>query len=194
MKNYNKKYNSLQGKFIISSPNMNDTVFKKSLIYIISDNEDGSVGIIINKPALKVKVSTLLGKNIKGVKNLPKIYYGGPVELDKSFILHTNDNKNYDNDIKLDSELMLSNDFSTIEEIILGNGPTKSLLTIGYTGWASFQLHEELKKNDWLELDLDTNIIFTDNYQNKWDQAISKLGINKKLLKNAIFTNYTGLA
>ena len=152
------------------------------------------MGIIINKPALKVKVSTLLGKNIKGVKNLPKIYYGGPVELDKSFILHTNDHKNYDNDIQLDSELMRSNDFSTIEEIILGNGPTKSLLTIGYTGWASFQLHEELKKNDWLELDLDTSIIFTDNYQNKWDQAISKLGINKKLLKHAIFTNYTGLA
>ena len=59
MKNYNKKYNSLQGKFIISSPNMNDTLFKKSLIYIISDNENGSIGIIINKPALKVKFSSL---------------------------------------------------------------------------------------------------------------------------------------
>ena len=194
MKNINKKYNTLQGKFIISSPNMNDTVFKKSLIYIISDNEDGSMGIIINKPALNVKISSFLGKNLKGIKNLPKIYYGGPVELDKSFILHTSDNKNSENHIKLDNDLMLSNDFSTIEEIISGNGPTKSLLTIGYTGWASFQLHEELKKNDWLELDLDTSIIFTDNYQNKWDQAISKLGINKKLLKNAIFTNYTGLA
>ena len=173
---------------------MNDTVFKKSLIYIISDNEDGSMGIIINKPALKVKVSSLLGKDLKGLKNPPKIFYGGPVELDKSFILYTSDNKNYENCIKLDNELILSNDFSTIEEIILGNDPAKSLLTIGYTGWASFQLHEELRKNDWLELDLDTSIIFTDNHQYKWDQAISKLGINKKLLKNAIFTNYTGLA
>ncbi len=194
MKNISKKYNSLQGKFLISSPNINDNIFKKSLIYIISDNEDGSMGIIINKPALKVNVSSLLGKNIEGIKKPPKIYYGGPVELNKSFILHTNDNKNYKNRIELDNDLVLSSDFSTIEEIILGNGPAKSILTIGYTGWASFQLHEELKKNDWLELDLDTSIIFTGNYHNKWDQAISKLGINKQLLKNAIFTNYTGSA
>ena len=194
MKNFNKKYNSLQGKFLISSPNMNDTIFKKALIYIISDNEDGSMGIIINKPALKVKVSSLLGKNIEGIKKLPKIYYGGPVELDKSFILHTSDNKNYENHIKLDNNLVLSNDFSTVEKIILGNGPTKSILTIGYTGWASYQLHEELRKNDWYELDLDTNIIFNGNHQNKWEQAISKIGINKTLLKSAIFTNYTGSA
>ena len=116
MKNINKNI-ILTRKFIISSPNMNDNVFKKSLIYIISDNENGSIGIIINKPALKVKVSSLLGKNIEGIKKLPKIYYGGPVELDKSFILHTSDNKNYENHIKLDSNLVLSNDFSTVEEI-----------------------------------------------------------------------------
>ena len=53
MKNQNKNYHSLQGKFLISSPNINDSVFKKSLIYIISDNEDGSMGIIVNKPAHK---------------------------------------------------------------------------------------------------------------------------------------------
>ena len=194
MKIFNKKYNSLQGKFIISSPNMSDTIFKKTLIYIISDNEYGSVGIIINKPALKVNVSSLFGKNIQAIKKTPKIYFGGPVELNKSFILHTNDNNNYKNNIKLDNNLVLSSDLSTIKEIVLGNGPSKSILTIGYTGWASFQLHKELRKNDWLELDLDTSIIFTDNYQNKWDQAISKIGINKELLKNAIFTNYTGSA
>ena len=194
MKIFNKKYNSLQGKFIISSPNMSDTIFKKTLIYIISDNEYGSVGIIINKPALKVNVSSLFGKNIQAIKKAPKIYFGGPVELNKSFILHTNDNNNYKNNIKLDNNLVLSSDLSTIKEIVLGNGPSKSILTIGYTGWASFQLHEELKKNDWLELDLDTSIIFTGNYQKKWDKAISKLGINKQLLKNAIFTNYTGSA
>ena len=56
MKNQNKNYHSLQGKFLISSPNINDSVFKKSLIYIISDNEDGSMGIIVNKPAHRVNL------------------------------------------------------------------------------------------------------------------------------------------
>ena len=194
MKNKNKNYNSLQGKFLISSPNINDNVFRKSLIYIISDNEDGSMGIIVNKPAHKINLTSLLGENIKDIIQQPQVCYGGPVELDKGFILHTNDYVNDKNHIKLDNGLILSNDFSTIKEIALGIGPSKSIVALGYTGWASFQLHAELKKNDWFELNLDTDIIFAKNHKKKWDQAISKLGINKELLQNAIFSNYSGSA
>ena len=79
MKNLMKKYPSLQGKFLISSPNINDTIFKKTLIYIISDNEDGTMGIIINKPALKINISSILGEKIKVVGKEPKVLYGGPV-------------------------------------------------------------------------------------------------------------------
>ena len=194
MKKYNKKYHSLKGKFLISSPNINDSIFKKSLIYMISDNEEGSMGIIINKPALKINISGLLGENIKEIIKQPQVYYGGPVELDKGFILHTNDYKKDKNQIILNKGLVLSSDFSTVKEIAKGNGPSKSILAIGYTGWSSFQLHAELKKSDWFELDLDIDIIFSKNHKKKWDQAISKLGINKELLQNAIFSNYTGSA
>ena len=194
MKNQNKNYHSLQGKFLISSPNMNDSVFKKSLIYIISDNEDGSMGIIVNKPAYKVNLTSLLGENIKDLIKQPQVYYGGPVELNKGFILHTNDYENNKNNIKLDNGLILSSDFSTIKEIALGSGPSKSILALGYTGWSSFQLHAELKKNDWFELNLNTDIIFARNHRKKWIEAISKLGISKELLQNAIFSNYSGSA
>ena len=194
MKNKNKNYNSLQGKFLISSPNINDNVFKRSLIYIISDNEDGSMGIIVNKPAHKVNLPSLLGENIKDIVQQPQVYYGGPVELDKGFILHTNDYKKDKDQIILSKGLVLSSDFSTVKEIVKGNGPSKSILAIGYTGWSSFQLHAELKKSDWFELDLDIDIIFAKNHKKKWDQAISKLGINRELLQNAIFSNYTGSA
>ena len=194
MKNQNKNYNSLQGKFLISSPNINDNVFRKSLIYIISDNEDGSMGIIVNKPAHNINLTSLLGENIKDISKQPQVCYGGPVELDKGFILHTNDYVKDKNHIKLDNDLILSSNFSTIKEIALGSGPSKSILALGYTGWASFQLQTELKKNDWFELSLDTEIIFAKNHKKKWDQAISKLGINKKLLQNAIFSNYSGSA
>ena len=194
MKNENKNYHSLQGKFLISSPNINDSVFKKSLIYIISDNEEGSMGIIVNKPAQRFNLTSFLGENIKNVIQQPQIYYGGPVELDKGFILHTNDYKSDKNHIKLDNGLILSSDFSTIKKIALGSGPSKSILALGYTGWSSFQLQAELKKNDWFELNLDTNIIFSKNHEKKWDHAISKLGINKELLQSAIFSNYSGSA
>ena len=194
MRKKNKNYHSLQGKFLISSPNINNSVFEKSLIYIISDNEDGSMGIMVNKPADRVYLDSLLGENIKNNIWQPQVYFGGPVELDKAFILHTSDCENNKNHIKLDNDLILSSDFSTIKEIANGNGPSKSILTLGYTGWSSFQLHAELKKNDWFELNLEIDIIFAKNHGKKWDQAISKLGINKELLESAIFSNYSGSA
>ena len=194
MRNKNKNYHSLQGKFLISSPNIIDNVFEKSLIYIISDNEEGSMGIIVNKPAHRVNLTPLLGENVKNSIWQPQVYFGGPVELDKGFILHTNDYEINKNHTKLDNGLILSSDFSTIKKIALGNGPSKSILALGYTGWSSFQLHTELKKNDWFELNLDIDIIFAKNHKKKWNQAISKLGISKELLQNAIFSNYSGSA
>ena len=152
------------------------------------------MGIIVNKPAQRFNLTSFLGENIKNVIQQPQIYYGGPVELDKGFILHTNDYKSDKNHIKLDNGLILSSDFSTIKKIALGSGPSKSILALGYTGWSSFQLQAELKKNDWFELNLDTNIIFSKNHEKKWDHAISKLGINKESLQSAIFSNYSGSA
>ena len=192
MKNLKKKYPSLQGKFLISSPNINDSIFKKALIYIISDNENGTMGIIINKPALKINISSIFGGNVKAIGKQPKVFYGGPVELDRGFILHTDDYKNSENQIKLDNNLALSSDISIIKDILLGNGPSKSIFTIGYTGWGSYQLQMEMRNNDWFEIDLDNEMIFSNNYKNKWKKAISKIGIDSNLLNNAIFSPYTG--
>ena len=83
LKNYKKKYNSLSGKFLIASPNMNDYRFKNTIIYILSDNEEGSMGIIINKPALNIKLDKIF-HDIEPTINIdngstPNIFYGGPV-------------------------------------------------------------------------------------------------------------------
>tara|TARA_A100001011_G_C14185075_1_gene788652 strand:- start:603 stop:1187 length:585 start_codon:yes stop_codon:yes gene_type:complete len=194
MKNLKKKYTSLQGKFLISSPNINDTMFKKALIYIISDNENGTMGIIINKPAIKINISSILGDSVKAIGEQPRVFYGGPVELDRGFVLHTDDYKKSENFIKLDNNLALSSDISIIKDILLGIGPSKSIFAIGYTGWDSHQLQMEMKNNDWFEVDLDNEMIFSDNYKSKWKKAISKLGIDSKLLHSAIFSPYTGSA
>ena len=195
MNNFNKKkYNSLKGKFLISSPNINDDRFKKTLIYIISDNENGTMGIIVNKPALNIDISTLINKTKVNITKKPKIYYGGPVEIDRGFIVHTNDYKKGSNITELDHNLAISSDISIIKDILRGLGPSKSIFTLGYTGWASYQLQYEINNNAWFEIELDSEIIFSSNYKNKWSIAIKELGIDQKLLKSAIFTNYAGSA
>ena len=120
MVNFKKnKYNSLKGKFLVSSPYMNDERFKKTLIYIISDNENGSMGIIINKPALNISIETVLGNlevNKSNKKNIqPKVFYGGPVELDKGFIVHTNDYKHEQDITLIGNDLALSSNIAIIK-------------------------------------------------------------------------------
>lgn len=195
MNNFNKnKYNSLKGKFLISSPSINDERFKKTLIYIISDNKDGSMGVIINKPALNIDISNLITDKEINMVEKPKVYYGGPVELDRGFIIHTNDYKKSSNNTILENDLILSSDISVIKDILKGSGPSKSIFTIGYTGWESYQLQFEINNNAWFEIELSPNIIFSDNNKSKWDMALKKLGINKELLDRAIFSPSAGSA
>lgn len=192
-------YSSLEGKFLVSSPNMSDPRFKKTIIFMISDNEDGSMGIIVNKPALNIDInSILIDMKLPDLKKTilkPKVFYGGPVELDKGFIIHTNDYKSSHAIDLAGNDLALSNDLSIIIDIVQGKGPSKSIFTIGYAGWSSYQLKNELRHNSWIEVELDTKILFSDNHKKKWELAMSKAGIKKdKLSRNAIFSPFSGSA
>ncbi len=187
-----RKYNSLSGKFLIASPNINDERFKKSLIYIISDSENGTMGIIINKPALDIDISALLSEIKTDPTYKPNVYYGGPVELDRGFILHTNDYSKNTNLTKLENNLALSSDINIMKDILKGSGPSKSIFTIGYTGWDSYQLQYEINNNSWFQVELDPEIIFSEENENKWELAINKIGINNNLLNTAIFSPYAG--
>lgn len=191
-------YNSLAGKFLISSPGINDVRFKNTIIYVLSDNEEGSMGIIINKPALNINIRSILeDKELKTNKkniNEPKVFYGGPVELDKGFIIHTNDYKKSKKITLLENGLVLSSNISIIKDIINGSGPSKSLFAIGYSGWDRHQLKMEVNQNAWLEVDLDISILFSTNHKKKWSYGMSKLGINSSLLKKAVFPPCSGSA
>ncbi|MDC0651636.1 YqgE/AlgH family protein [Alphaproteobacteria bacterium] len=192
------KYNSLAGKFLLSSPGINDIRFKNTIVYVLSDNEEGSMGIIINKPALNISISSIIenkGLHVNKKKiTEPKIFYGGPVELDKGFIIHTNDYKKSKKITLLENNLVLSSNISIIKDIMNGSGPSKSLFAIGYSGWDSYQLEMEVNQNAWLEVDLDIDILFSTNHKNKWEFCMNKLGIKPSLLKKAVFPPCSGTA
>ncbi len=200
MQNLNKSYNSLAGKFLIASPSMNDPRFAKCIIYMVSDNIDGSMGIIINKPAINISFDTILetvelnkNETLADI-NKPKVFYGGPVDLDKGFILHTNDYSTKEKYTELDKNLVLSSNFSILKDIIEGKGPTSSLLALGYAGWYSNQLVRELKQNSWLEAEMDTEILFSHNISEKWELCLAKVGISKKNIKSSNFSSFSGSA
>ena len=191
------KYNSLEGKFLIASPSITDTRFSKCLIYMVTDDEEGSMGIIVNKPALNLSIQNVFEEvsrdHVPSDKD-PIIFYGGPVDLDKGFIIHSNDYLSKDNFKKLANNLILSNNITILKDIVSGKGPSKSILAIGYAGWHSYQLAEELKQNTWIEADLGIEILFSRKNSEKWNKALHKVGIKKNNLKSSNFSTYSGSA
>ena len=196
-KSKNNKYFSLEGKFLIASPNMIDPRFSETLIYMISDDIKGSMGIIINKPALNLDLRNFFNnyKEIdKKQNNRYIIHYGGPVDFDKGFILHTNDYNTSEEKTFLKNNLVLSSNSKILNDLSSGNGPSKFIVVIGYAGWQSYQLSEELKQNSWLVANMNKKILFSKNHKLKWKNALKSVGIEEQNLKNFKFSNYSGSA
>ncbi len=192
----NNNYFSLEGKFLIASPNMTDPRFIKSLIYMISDDIKGSMGIIINKPALDLDMSHFLNnyEKLDNKNNNHTVFYGGPVEFDKGFVLHTNDYKTSEDKTLLKNNLVLSSNIKILKDLSIGNGPSKFIVVIGYAGWQTNQLAQELKQNSWLVANMNKKILFSKKPELKWKNALNSIGIEEKNLKSFKFSNYSGSA
>jgi putative transcriptional regulator len=106
------------------------------------------------------------------------IYLGGPVEQERGFILHTLEyNKNLLLRVNKGLVLGVSSNLEILKDIASGIGPHHSLFVLGYTGWSAGQLEDEIQKGNWIVSDSSTDLIFTDNSEDKWYNALSKLGI-----------------
>ena len=194
-KRKNNNYYSIEGKFLVASPNMSDPRFSETLIYMISDDIKGSMGIIVNKPALNLDITKIFNSQKKINKNnMYTIHYGGPVEFDRGFILHTNDYKKSKECKHLKNNLVLSSNSKILSDLALGKGPSKFIVVIGYAGWQSYQLSEELRQNAWLVAKLNKKILFSKNYSLKWKRALKSIGLENENLKSFKFSNYSGSA
>ena len=181
-------FESLEGKFLISSPySFGNDVFNKSLIYIASHTEKGAMGLIINRLVNRLPANAVL-QLFKDSGNsselIMPVYLGGPVEPERGFILHTSE---YNKNLLLHSgNLAISSNLQILRDISSGNGPQHSLFIMGYTGWTEGQLEAEIQKNMWIISDSSNDLIFSD-IANKWDVALSNMGID-----NSSFTPHAG--
>ena len=172
---------NLRNHFLIAMPSIDDPIFKKSLVLICDDNKDGTMGLIINKPiddALMEKM--LLDLNFGDTKlSNSKIYFGGPVNLETGFFLHSTSYQT-DKTLNISSNLSITADHRVIEDIEKNNGPNNFIFTLGYAGWDKKQLSDEIKNGDWLILPVPDNFetIFSTNDDEKWGIYSSLVGMN----------------
>ncbi|MCI2399566.1 YqgE/AlgH family protein [Aliiroseovarius subalbicans] len=175
----------LSGKLLIAMPGMSDPRFDKSVVYLCAHSDDGAMGLIVNKPAQDIALEDLLEQlGIDGGEQTPKakIYFGGPVETGRGFVLHSGDYPGNEATLKVDETFSMTATRDVLEDIACGKGPSATLAALGYAGWGPGQLEGELQQNAWLICDADQAIVFAADVGGKWSAALAKLGIDPLML------------
>ena len=175
------------GQLLIAMPGISDPRFERALILICAHDHEHAMGLALNSPIEGLTVPDLLDKlGIEATIRLPPdlVLMGGPVELDRGFMLHTTD---YQGEFSLDvgGGVALTAPREVLEAMASHNrAPAKSLLALGYAGWGAGQLEEEIKQNVWLTCDADEELIFDHDYERKWTRALAKLGVDPERLSS----------
>lgn len=177
----NKTSGFLNGKLLVAMPHMDDQSLSQAVIYICGHDDNGAIGLVINKILSTISFRDLLfqlgiiDKN-DSVINIP-VHFGGPVEVGRGFVLHTND---YIQETTVDMEdgFALTATLDILKIISEGMGPSNSLLALGYTGWGTGQLEQEIQNNGWLVVNASPEIVFNKDYESTWLKALGSLGIN----------------
>jgi len=170
----------LTGHVLIAMPHMTDPYFRRSVVLICAHDASGAMGVIINKP-LRQGANTELQAEIHLPTDLretfKEIYFGGPVSLERGFILHSADFESATS-LQVNSELSLSSDQQTLEAIKAQAGPAHYRFLLGYAGWAAGQLGRDMENGHWLFHEVDIQFIFELPDEEKWPAAMEGFGLS----------------
>lgn len=176
---------SYRGKMLLATPDMGDPRFRFAVVYIISHDRSGAMGIIINKRKAELNISDLLDQiGIDGrvrVADTP-VLSGGPVDIDRGFVLHSADYFKPETSLKLSDTLSLTSTKDVLEALVSDDAPERAVLAVGYAGWGAGQLEDELADNAWLVVEADEALIFADDLDGKWATALCEMGIDPSAL------------
>jgi len=171
---------NLTNHFLIAMPNMVDPFFARTLTLICEHSEKGAVGVVVNRPiemtlgALFERLSLRLESEI--LVNAP-VYFGGPVQTDRGFVLHQPPGK-WQATLSVDEKMALTTSKDILEAVGQGGGPHRMLVTLGYSGWAAGQLENEIKQNAWLTVEAKDAIIFDTPAEDRLPAAMKLLGVD----------------
>jgi len=183
--NKNTAFSTFKNHFLIAMPTLTDPYFKKSVVYLCEHDAEGAMGFIINFP-VKLTVQELLS-NVETIKHQPEppitgpVFLGGPLELERGFVLHSPLADNSQS-TKLNSQLLMSNSNLVLSTLGTDHEPDKYMVTLGYASWESGQLEQEMNENHWLTVESENDIIFNTPVEQRWSASLQRLGISPEQL------------
>jgi putative transcriptional regulator len=171
---------SLANQLLIAMPGMADPNFSTTVTLICEHNDDGALGIVINRP-LTLRLGGLFEQldvenDNSQVANEP-VYAGGPVGTERGFVLHGS-GRSYENTLPVSGDINLTLSRDVIDALARGDGPEKSLVALGYAGWQAGQLEQEMLANSWLNVPATPELVFDTPVAERWNSAARTLGID----------------
>ncbi|MET0267414.1 MAG: YqgE/AlgH family protein [Duganella sp.] len=177
---------NLANHFLIAMPSMQDPVFGGTVVYVCEHNDNGVLGVVINKPT-DMTMQTLFERIDLKPEDGPDahldapVMFGGPVQDDRGFVLHT-PGQRYSSSLTVTSEVAFTTSIDVLEAVAAGNGPARMLVSIGYAGWSPGQLEDEIGRNGWLTVAADPALLFNVPIEQRYTAAIRLLGIDPLML------------
>ncbi len=179
---------NLTHHFLIAMPSMVDSVFSKTLTYICEHNEQGALGLVINRPTdltLEKLFQQLDIPQREDQRDSVSVLFGGPVQLDCGFVLHQPVGQ-WQSTLAVNQEVGLTTSLDILKAIASSEGPDQAIVALGYAGWEAGQIEQEMAQNAWLSVPASLDVIFELSSEEKLPAAMQLLGVNFSNLSNEV--------
>jgi putative transcriptional regulator len=172
---------SVAGQLLVATEQMGDPRFNRTVIYMVSHDASGALGVIVNRPVGLVEAAVLLkdlGRENRGASGSIRVHDGGPVAPGQGLVLHTEEWRAKDTRVVVSGSVAFTASALVVDAIARGAGPRRSLFVLGHAGWAPHQLEAELAADAWITVTPDEALVFDDEATTKWDRAMAKRKIS----------------
>ena len=177
----NNDFLPVKGKVLLAEPFLEGKYFKRSVVLLVDENEEGFVGFVLNKP-----INLTIDDLIVSIDNYEgNVFIGGPVEEDKVYYIHTIPDL-IPNSIPIFDNLYWGGDFQIIKDLLDQKMIIKDQIRffVGYAGWSPGQLEDEILTESWLVSKISVDEIMTLSSDDLWKRSVEKLGGKYKLWSN----------
>lgn len=175
---------NLQHHFLIAMPGLQDPLFRRSVVYICEQNEDGAMGIVINKPLEGLQIDGILEKlkitpepRDPAIRLDKPVFIGGPLADDRGFILHSPPG-DFAASILVSSDSVITTSKDVLETLGTSRQPEHVLVAFGYSSWEKNQLEQEILDNAWLTAPANAKVLFHTPVAERWREAARLIGID----------------
>ena len=174
---------------LIAMPDMEDSRFSETVTYIVKHDDDGAVGLVINKP-LELSLTKLLEEiRLPMLRPLADpempVLFGGPVSSEAGFVLHKEKGE-WNSSLVIEGGLCVTSSRDILDAFSQGKGPRDYLVVLGYAGWSAGQLEKEMVDNSWLVCPADEQLLFEMPFEHRWQAAAQKIGVDLRLLTGQV--------